>query len=289
MIVAYGGTSFTDPLAVKTAAIASYHQAIISSRVARDFWESCVGVGDYFFVGSFGRGTAIRRRPSMRLYVQLPGSFSPDYATALAEENDAILDRLRTSLMSEYGQVRVDPERPAVHVKFGCSPRIDVVPVFRSTRGELLIPGRTYECAWRLGDPMAEIDEINRTDSELGGNLLALCRLMRAWRMKHHIPISSLLLDTICYEFMTAWPDARQFEIELEILAIAFFAYLASMDESKDEWAAPGSRTILPRTSNFELHAQEAYDLAVYAAKVRMMGFIQESRAAWDAIFGVYV
>ena len=50
-------------------------------------------------------------------------------------------------------------------------------------------------------------DEINSLNQDKNHNLKRLCKMVRAWKNDHGVPMKGMLIDTLCYQFLKSTTD----------------------------------------------------------------------------------
>ena len=118
---------------------------------------------------------------------------------------------------------------------------------------------------------------------DTNGNLKALGRMTRIWRDRHGVPLSSMLIDTLAFQFIERWEHRdRSYRLH-DRLMLDFFAYLAQLGRTQTYWRAPGSHAY---KGNFQTPARNAYRLAASAIVHEINLRPQTARNKWREIFG---
>ena len=73
------------------------------------------------------------------------------------------------------------------------------------------------------------------------GNLIPLCRMMRAWKRQWGVPIGGLLVDTLAYRFINEWAYRGKSYVYYDWMCRDFFNFMREQDKEQTYWKAPGS------------------------------------------------
>ena len=73
---------------------------------------------------------------------------------------------------------------------------------FINTDASYTFPDANGGGKWCATNPRPEIDAIRKRNGECNGNLVSLCRMMRAWKAKWSVPVGGLLVLTLAYQFI---------------------------------------------------------------------------------------
>ncbi|OII01413.1 nucleotidyltransferase [Curtobacterium sp. MCBA15_007] len=229
-------------------------------------------------VGSYGRWTATRGISDLDLLFILPASVRNDYTKAGGPSR--LLARVRKAIEKRYANTSVTVDRLVVVVHFRDF-KFEVQPVFENT-DSYSYPD-TKSDSWKLTKPRAEIDEMRAENIRTNGSLRRLCKLVRAWKNKHGVPISGLLIDTLVYNFIG---DRTEFHSSSAVfddeMVKEFFLFLAE-EEDHDFYAAVGSKQRVAVKGRFQPKARKAYNLALKAIEADGQ---KNAYKKWRDIFG---
>ena len=102
----------------------------ITKRINKDFWEIDSEIQHSFYVGSYGRGTAIYTS-DIDIVVELPWSEYTKYNNYSGNGQSALLQTVRNSLMKTYSTSRISADGQVVDIVFSDGVKFEVVPAFK--------------------------------------------------------------------------------------------------------------------------------------------------------------
>lgn len=192
-----------------------------------------------------------------------------------------VLRRTRQAIEARYPATSVTVQQLVVVVQFQ-NFMFEVQPVFENTDGSFSFPD-TKTDSWRTTKPRAEINEIASEDELTNGVLRRLCRLARAWKNKHGVPMGGLLIDTLAYNFIQRHELYRSaVSDQYGEMARDFFLFLSD-EPDHVFYSAPGSGQRVGVKKKFQRRAKSAYNLAVAAVSAAGQA---NAYKKWRAVFG---
>lgn len=170
------------------------------NKAAQSHWASvraCMknnfATTKFFHTGSFGNGTAIRRRSDVDYFAVIPRPL-------INNNSSDTLNRVRAALKTTFHTSKVGIRTPAVFIPFGPGGReaIDVVPavyVGKTPRGKDIydIPDRAG--GWMRSSPSAHKAYVKEQDDRLEHRVKPLVMLVKAWKYYWSVPILSFYLE----------------------------------------------------------------------------------------------
>jgi len=186
------------------------------------------------------------------------------------------------AIKARYPATAVKVDRLVVRVLYRDF-HVEVMPAFEQEDGSFKYPDTARGGSWKFTKPKAELDEMKAANERKNRNLRRLCKMTRAWKNKHGVPMGGLLIDTLAYNFLesTTYYDNKSYYY-YSYLCRDFFRFLADQP-GQSEYAALGSRQRVKVKKRFEKRAEKAYKLCLKAIDSR--GQVKE-RQKWRDIFG---
>jgi len=71
--------------------------------------------------------------------------------------------------------------------------------VFEQDDGSYKYPDTQGDGSWKITTPREEMEAVTKLDNAKNFNLKRLCKMARAWKNKHGLEMSGLLIDTLAY------------------------------------------------------------------------------------------
>lgn len=240
------------------------------------------------YVGSFGRGTAIRGVSDIDLLFEMPRSVYIKYNRYSSNGQSALLQAVKNCLQRSISTTDMAGDGQVVVVNF-IGMHFDVLPVFKTDVGNYIFPDTHDNGSWQECDPVAEIQTYNLTNLRYSGKLKRLSQLARAWREINNVPISGFLIDTLAYQFLSRWPDnTSKGYVSYPDMLSDFFDFLGNQNREQNYWMAPGSGQRVWRDGTFETKADRAYLNVVNAIACDKRARYREANEHWKSLFGRY-
>ncbi len=171
-------------------------------------------------IGSYGRGTAIRRERDIDVMVVLAAKRYE--ARFRGSSQTDVLYWLRGALNAEYPTTKVSTRKVALCLDLGAGLGVDLIPVFdvvevaalhvltrvwgasSGAKGFYLPNGRG---GWQKTNPPFHQKLMSDADARLDGKLKPLVRLMKLWNLREHARLRSFHLEMMVER---AWRNEKQ-------------------------------------------------------------------------------
>ena len=267
----------------RTTIAQRYHR--ITQRLNLDFWGQDSDTRHSFYVGSFGRGTAIRGFSDLDMIFQLSDEYFKKYNGYLVNGQSAMLQDVRTSLLKTYSNTDIGGDGQVVKISFTDRVDFEIVPAFLNTNGSYTYPDSNLGGRWKTTDPKPEIAELASTDKQYNGNVKHLCRMMRAWKNRWNVPMGGLLIDTLAWRFVKSWKYHGNSFVYYDWMSRDFLDYLAN-EPPRQYWTALGSGQYIYPKGTFQHKARRCCNLAKEAIEYESSDMTYSSRNKWREIYG---
>ena len=260
-----------------------YHA--ITRRINLDYWNSQSDILHSRYVGSYGRGTCIYTS-DIDIVVELPWSEYSRYDDYSGNGQSALLAALRNCLQKTYSTSHISADGQVVVISFTDGVRFEIAPAFKYSDGSgYCYPDTNNGGSWKSMDPKAEIDSFNGRNSICNGNLKRLCQMLRAWKSKHTVLMSGILLDTTAYCFMQSYEYADKSYSYYDWISRDYFKYLLDNSE-KVYWDKPGDTGTVKREYSIRGDAEDAYNKACEALDHYSKDYSHSWHQDWRSIYG---
>ncbi|MCG8905602.1 nucleotidyltransferase [Pseudomonas sp. DP-17] len=272
---------FRVNLAVKNADEISRSYKQVTRKLNEKYYGIDSESGHCRQVGSYGRHTAVHGVSDLDMAFELPWEVYERFNKYESNRQSSLLAEIRLALKDRFPNREVRAQQQIVSIDFN-GYIVEVLPAFVNSNGSYTYPDANNGGSWEVCNPVAEIHEINDLHKSKGKNLKPLCKMVRAWKNDHGVPIKGMLIDTLCYQFLkgTSKYDTATFADYGE-LTKDFFAYIVSIDYEKEAWRAPGSGSIIKKSGNFHPKAKKALR--------RLQEALEDPECAherWRTVFG---
>lgn len=288
MGIAENFTRFCNNLKISTeirSDISSRYEKI-TQRLNKDFWNNDSTTLHSRYVGSYGRGTAIKGFSDLDILFQLPYEVYVKYNSYQYNGQSQLLQEVRNSIRKTYSNSEISADGQVVAVFFSDNIRFEVVPSFINKDNSYTYPDSNGGGSWKVTNPILEINAISSMDSKCNSNLKNLCKMNRAWKNKWDVPIGGLLIDTLAHNFIENWNYKDKSYFYYDFLNRDFFKYLSEQNKDQSYWFAVGSNQKILRKGLFEAKAKKCYELSLEAIKSESEGHQYTAKSKWREIFG---
>ena len=189
-------------------------------RHLSSFFESYETSRNLMVIGSYGRGTVIRRERDIDVMVVLAAK--PYEARFRSSSQTDVLYWLRSALNAEYPNTKVSTRKVALCLDLGAGFGVDLIPVFdvveiaalslltrvwgapSGAKGFYLPNGRG---GWQKTNPPFHQKLMTDADTRLDGKLKSIVRLMKLWNLREHARLRSFHLEMMVER---AWRNEKQ-------------------------------------------------------------------------------
>src|ERR671933_447 len=262
---------------------------MINWRLNLDFWRT--SAPHSLYVGSYGRGTAVRGFSDLDIIFILPPHLKTKYNTDQYNGQSVLLQAVKQSIQKTYPTTDIGGDGQVVVIQFADNIKFEVVPVFKRIDGSFFYPDSNNGGSWKITNPMPEINTINFHNKLTKGKLIDLCRMARSWRKKWKVPMGGLLIDTLANEFIMNWqykdyPTTKLLRFYYDWMSRDFFQFLCHQNTEQTFWFAVGSNQKVGRKGIFEYKAQQCYKLALQAIEYQSKNMNDAANQKWREIYG---
>jgi hypothetical protein len=281
-------SDFCDQLIIRDGGTISSRYGLITQRLNLDFWSTNSNTAHSYYVGSYGRNTAIAGFSDLDMVMELPSAVYTQYNNYSVNGQSALLNAVKNSIAKTYSTSTVKGDGQVVVIHFKDNITFEIMPVFTNTTGSYTFPDANNGGSWKTTNPRPEIAAIRDRNNECNGNLVRLCRMARAWKNKWDVPIGGLLIDTLAYQFIEHWQHRDKSYLYYDYMARDFFAWMKAQSKDQEYWRAPGSGQNVYGKGLFQYKATQCYNLAVEAVTHEQATPKREwsAKQKWREIFG---
>ncbi len=280
--------TFCSSIQVQDGGTISNRYRSITRRLNSDFWTTTSDEAHSLYVGSYGRNSATQGFSDLDMLFQLPYSLYERYNAYASNGQSALLQSVKTSIEKTYRTTSIKADGQVILVPFDDGITFEVVPAFANKDDSFTYPDANDGGRWRTTNPKPEIAAIRTRNAACNGNLVPLCRMMRAWKRTWEVPIGGLLVDTLAYQFIETWPHRDKSYLYYDFMCRDFFRFMADQDKTQEFWKAPGSGQYVYGKGLFQWKATRCYNLSLEAIAHENATPKQEwsAKQKWREIFG---
>ena len=265
MSVADMFSDFLANLLIQNTETISLRYGELTSALNKKFRDTESKTANVLQVGSFGRNTGIDGISDLDMLYIMPKG---EWDTYKDGRQLKLLQDVKAAVLARYPATVVRVDRLVVTVTY-TDFHVEIQPVFEQDDGSYKYPDTKDEGSWKITKPREEMDAISKLDGEKNLNLKRLCKMARAWKNKHGLEISGLLIDTLAYNFLESTDeyDASSY-LYYDELSRDFFEYLGE-ERDQEYYAAPGSGQRVRVWKKFQKRARKAHRLCLAAIEAQ--------------------
>lgn len=233
----------------------------VTKAINQEFWNSSSETAHSFYVGSYGRGTAISTS-DIDILVEIPELEYHRYNSVFGNGQSRFLQAVKNAIMAVYPKSNIKADGQVIKIEFSDGIYFEILPVFKSydwSGKELYTyPDTNMGGNWCSTNPKSEQKAMKEKNISCNGLLQATCRHFRYIRdtyfSSYHL--SGIVIDSFVYAAMGTWqfsdpekesdlnPDSYEQSLKAYLDRNAWFEILVL--------AAPGSGEKVETESSLE-------------------------------------
>ena len=201
----------------------SYRYERITRAINREFWDSESVTEHSFYVGSYGRGTAIDTS-DIDILMELPRDMYNQYDAHKGNGQSRLLQTVKNAILETFPHSDVRGDGQVVVVNFTDGIKFEILPAFKNLdywgrwTGKYDYPDSNMGGNWLSTNPKAELKAMEQKNRESNGLLYDTCRHMRQIRNTHfksyHLP--GIVIDSFAYHNIGNWHWTREGEVSTQ-------------------------------------------------------------------------
>ena len=240
-----------------------------------------------FYVGSYGRSTAIPSVSDVDVLYELPSALYKTYDDYASNGQSALLALVKASMKKTYPTSDISGDGQVVVINFDDGIKFEVLPAFQNQGGGYTFADSNNGGTWKTCKPKQEMDAFANRNQSANKNLGELSRMARGWRDYNSVQMSGMLIDTLTYQFMETWAHRQMSYFYYDFMTRDFFNFLANQSTEQTYWLAPGSGSYVYRKGPFEYKARQAELRALEALQFQANGHDWSAKQKYREIYGL--
>lgn len=270
---------FLANLAVKNSEQISTRYGNITRSLNRKYRDSESKTNYTLQVGSYGRYTGIDGISDLDMIYILPAS---EWDRFKNNRQSALLQEVKNAILLSYPNTEIRGDGQVVVVSF-TNHVVEVVPAFELEDGNFKYPDTNDGGSWKITKPREEIEAVKVLNDSTNRNYRRLCKMARAWKNKHGVNMSGMLIDTLAYNFFNSTGDYDDKSYAYYDWVVRdFFKYLSD-EPNQSYYLAPGSNQQVYVKKRFQAKATKAYNLCKEAIDAEEQVGVNKK---WKKLFG---
>lgn len=181
----------------------------VTKAINQEFWNSSSETAHSFYVGSYGRGTAVSTS-DIDILVEIPKEEYDRYDAVYGNGQSRFLQAVKNAIKTPYPRSDVRADGQVVKIKFSDGIYFEVLPAFKSDwygRESYTYPDTNMGGNWHSTNPKAEQEAMKQKNVSSNGLLQATCRHFRYIRDTYFTSyhLSGIVIDSFVYVAMGNW------------------------------------------------------------------------------------
>lgn len=240
-----------------------YHT--ITKAINREFWLSNSDTNHSFYVGSYGRNTAINTS-DIDILVELPNEQFYRFNNISGNNQSRLLQAVRTAILASYPRSDVRADGQVVKINFSDDIYFEIIPAFYYDN-KYTYPDSNMGGNWKSTNPKAEQFAMSMKNKNSNGLLNDTCRHIRFIRDTNFASykLSGIVIDSFVYNAIGNWHWVNEGEYVTNLIE-TYEDYLLKLYENnymhRNYVYAPGSNDYV----NIESSAKCLHKVLKYIA-----------------------
>ena len=185
--------------------------ATVTKAINKEFWNGSTDSSHSFYVGSYGRKTAIDTS-DVDILLILPKSEYNRYDSIKGNGQSRLLQGVKDAIKGTYSTSNIHADGQVVVIKFSDGIKFELLPAFEDTdywgngKGTYTYPDTNMGGNWRSTNPKAEIKAMADKNDSSNGLFYDTCKHIRYIRDQYtSYYLSGIAIDTFVYNAMGNW------------------------------------------------------------------------------------
>lgn len=205
-------------ISMDTRTLISNRYKRITKAINQTFWNITSETAHSFYVGSYGRGTAIDTS-DLDVLFELPESEYNHFTSSYGNGQSRLLQAVKNAVLGTYPNTNIKGDGQVVVVKFSDGMKFEILPAFKNSSiwgwdGTYKYPDTHMGGNWMTTNPKAEQDAMKEKNEATNGLLFDACKHIRYVRDNHFSSyhLSGILIDAFVFEAIRGWHFLREGE-----------------------------------------------------------------------------
>lgn len=178
----------------------------ITKLINNEFWNTESETCNSFYVGSYGRNTAISTS-DIDILIVLPDKEFDEYNNLSGNSQSRLLQAVKDPIKLSYPNSDVRADGQVIKINFSDGIKFEILPAFRNYSGTYIYPDSNLGGKWMSTNPKKEQKAMKQKNKESNGLLVSTCRHLRYIRdnfyKSYHLP--GIVIDSFVYHAIGNW------------------------------------------------------------------------------------
>lgn len=196
------------PSEIRTKISARYKT--VTKAINREFWDSSSDNLHSFYVGSYGRGTAVNTS-DIDILIEIPQTEQDRFGNLSGNGQSKFLQVVKEAIKAAYPRSDIRADGQVIKVNFSDGIKFEILPAFKKVgwlgAESYIYPDSNMGGNWRSTNPKVEQAAMKEKNNNSNCLLQATCRHFRYIRdtyfSSYHL--SGIVIDSFVYAAMENW------------------------------------------------------------------------------------
>jgi Second Messenger Oligonucleotide or Dinucleotide Synthetase domain len=261
-------------------------QAGIRNCLNRHYWGISSETANSMMIGSWAKSMISGRSSDIDLLFLLPAEVYFNYEGRIGNKQSQLLQEVRGVLSNQgkYQNTEINGDRQVVVVNFDSIP-VEILLAFTCRDGSLIICDTKHGGYYKLADPVAELADLEASDTKWNGNTRALAVMGKKWLEVRNVKsLKAFMIERLAVEFLAQWPNSLQDRFWYDWMVRDFFFFVVG--RINKSIVMPGTREAVSLGAEWVGEAARAYKHAVTACDHERANREVAAGFSWQEIFG---
>ena len=178
----------------------------ITKAINREFFGIDSEIQHSFYVGSYGRATAISTS-DIDILIELPSDIFDDVNKLKGNSQSRLLQVVREAIKGTYPNSDVRADGQIIKINFSDGILFEILPAFKNWDGTYTYADTNKGGSWKSTNPKLEQNALREKDKVSNGLLVATCRHIRYIRDNFFksYNLSGIVIDSFVYHAIGSW------------------------------------------------------------------------------------
>lgn len=183
----------------------------VTKAINKEFWNGSTDLSHSFYVGSYGRHTAIDTS-DVDILIKLPKREYDRYDSVKGNGQSRLLQGVKDAIKSTYSTSDIHADGQVVVISFSDGVKFELLPAFEDLdylgngKGTYTYPDTNMGGNWRSTNPKDEIKAMAEKNDSSNGLFYDTCKHMRYIRDQYSsYHLSGIVIDTFVYNSIGNW------------------------------------------------------------------------------------
>lgn len=194
----------------------------VTRAINRVLWDNVSDTAHSFYVGSYGRGTAVDTS-DIDILIEVPNNYYVCSPYTTYNPQSRLLQIVKSAILESYPSSEVKADGQVVVINFSDGMKLEILPAIREYNQWMdkeiyRYPDTHMGGNWLSTNPKIEIEAMNIKDKQSNGLLKDTCRHMRYIRDNYFTSyhLSGIVIDSFVYRAIGNWRYLSENEKKIE-------------------------------------------------------------------------